>query len=58
MTVLELWKKIGKQPIKTIRNTEAKILIDGKEYYINSIIYKDGKLIGFECKNVFERRGE
>lgn len=52
MTLLELWKKIGKQPIKSTRNTEAKIFVDGKEYYIGSIIYKNGKLIGFECKKI------
>lgn len=40
MTLLELWKKIGRQPIKSIRNTEAKVFVDGKEYHISSIITK------------------
>lgn len=43
MTLYQLWKKIGKQPLNVSRHKKAIVVVDGYEYVINSASYKDGK---------------
>lgn len=52
MTLLKLWEKIGVQPLKTIRNTEAIVFVgdNSDEYKITSVRYENGRLIGFEIE--------
>lgn len=55
MKFLNIYKKIGVQPMKTTAHDEAVVYINNKEYWITSMKYKKGKLIGFEAvenKNV------
>ena len=52
MKLLEIWKRIGKQPLKTTQNTEAIVFLKGhtEEYKVSKIRYEKGKLIGFEVE--------
>lgn len=58
MNLLEIWNRIGKQPLPTT-GQDAKVFIDDEEYIINKVRYESGKWIGFEavkkncttCKN-------
>lgn len=50
MKLLEIWKRLGKQPLKVTQNTEAIVFFNGEEYTISKIRYKSGKFIGFETE--------
>ncbi len=50
MKLIEIWKRLGKQPLKVTQHKEAIVFVDGKEYVIEKIIYDSGKFIGFEAK--------
>lgn len=54
MTFLQLHDKIGKQPIKNIKAKDAIIFVDGKEYVITNIIYKEGEIIGLNTMKYCE----
>lgn len=51
MKLLEIYKRIGKQPLKDTRKTDAIVFINEKEYKISKIKYNNGKFIGFEVEN-------
>lgn len=53
MTLLQIWKRIGKQPLRITRNKKAVVFLGNKEYEITGIRYKDGKWIGFELDDVY-----
>ena len=50
MKLVEIWKRLGKQPLKITQNKEALVLIDGKEYVISKIRYDNGVFVGFEAE--------
>ena len=50
MKLLEIWKRLGKQPLKIAQHQEAKVFIDGKEYIITKIRYENGRWGGFEAE--------
>lgn len=62
MKLLEIWKRLGRQPLTTTKYQDARVFIDNKEYIITKIRYESGRLIGFEavikncsiCKNNVE----
>ena len=62
MKLLEIWKRLGRQPLTTAKYQDAKVFIDDKEYIITKVRYESGRWIGFEavakncstCKNNVE----
>lgn len=50
MKLVEIWKRLGKQPLKVTQHKEAIVFVDDKEYVISRIRYDSGKFIGFETK--------
>lgn len=50
MKLIEIWKRLGKQPLKVTQHKEAIVFIDGEEYIISKIRYDSGKFIGFETR--------
>lgn len=52
MKLLEVWKRIGKQPLRITRQKDAIVFVGGKEYEISKIIYDNGKFIGFETEPI------
>lgn len=60
MKLIEIWKRLGKQPLKITQNKDALVFIDGKEYVISKIRYDNGEFVGFEAeiagKNIFHNR--
>ncbi len=50
MKLLEIWKRIGKQPLRITRQKEAIVFVDGEEYKISKIRYRKGEFIGFETE--------
>lgn len=50
MKLIEIWKRLGKQPLKITQNKEALVFIDGKEYVISKIRYENGVFVGFEAE--------
>lgn len=54
MKLIEIWKRLGKQPLRVTRHKDAIVLINGDEYEITSIKYDNGKFIGFEAKPKYE----
>lgn len=54
MKLIEIWKKLGKQPLRVTQYKDAIVLINGDEYEITNIKYDSGKFIGFEAKPKFE----
>lgn len=59
MKLLEIWKRLGRQPLTTTKYQDARVFIDNKEYIITKVRYESGRWIGFEavikncstCKN-------
>lgn len=49
MKLLEIWKRLGRQPLTTTKYQDARVFIDNKEYIITKIRYESGRLIGFEA---------
>ena len=50
MRLIEIWKRLGKQPLKITQNKEALVFIDCKEYVISKIRYENGIFVGFEAE--------
>ena len=50
MRLIEIWKRLGKQPLKITQNKEAVVFIDGKEYVTSKILYDNGEFVGFEAE--------
>ncbi|RKI83882.1 hypothetical protein [Thomasclavelia cocleata] len=50
MKLLEIWKRIGKQPLRITRRKDAIVFIGDSEYRIKNIRYDRGQFIGFEAK--------
>ena len=49
MKLINIWKRIGKQPLKITQHTEAIVFVGDKEYQITGIRYKNGVFLGFEA---------
>jgi len=54
MKLLNIWKRIVKQPISLTRDKDAVVIIDGKEYKIEKIKYENGQMVGFEILEKIE----
>ena len=62
MKLVDIWKRLGKQPLHITQHTNAKVFIENREYYITGIKYECGRLLGFNavpincstCKNNVE----
>ena len=54
MKLIEIWKRLGKQPLRVTQHKDVIVLINGDEYEISNIKYDSGKLIGFEAKPKLE----
>lgn len=52
MKLLEIWKRIGKQPLRITHRKEAIVFINDSKYRIKSIRYDYGKIIGFEAEPI------
>lgn len=50
MRLIEIWKRLGNQPLKITQNKEALVFINGKEYVISKIRYYNGVFVGFEVE--------
>lgn len=48
--LIEILKRLGKQPLKITQNKEALVFINGKEYVISKIRYYNGVFVGFEVE--------
>lgn len=47
MKLIDIWKRLGKQPLHITQQTEAKVIIENREYYITGIKYESGRPLGF-----------
>lgn len=62
MKLLHIWEKLGKQPLKMTKYTDAIVYVGDEEYFITNIKYVSGKPLGFDaikigcetCKNNVE----
>ena len=54
MKLLEIWKRIGKQPLKITRQKDAVVFVDGKKHKISNIVYDKGQFIGFNTESYNE----
>lgn len=62
MKLVDVWKRIGKQPLHITQHTEAKVFVGDEVYFITSIQYENGRPLGFNaipincstCKNNVE----
>ena len=50
MKLLEIWKRIGKQPLRIIHRKDAIVFVGDTEYRIKNIRYDHGQFIGFEVE--------
>ncbi len=50
MKLLEIWKRIGNQPLRITRQKDAIVFVGDSEYRIKNIRYDSGKFIGFETE--------
>lgn len=50
MKLLEIWERIGKQPLRITRRKDAIVFIGNSEYRIKNIRYDRGQFIGFEAE--------
>lgn len=55
MKLIEIWKRIGKQPLRVTQRKEAVVFVNGEEYQISDIRYESGKFIGFEVTSEMSR---
>lgn len=62
MKLIDIWIRLHRQPLGVTQHTDAKVFIENGEYYITSIKYENGRLLGFNavpincstCKNNIE----
>ena len=54
MKLYEIWKRIGKQPLRITRRKEAIVFVNGEAYKISKIIYDSGKFVGFEAEKRYQ----
>lgn len=54
MKLIEIWKRLGKQPLRVTQHKDAIVLINGDEYEITNIRYDSGRFVGFEAKPKYE----
>ena len=62
MKLIDIWKRLNKQPLHITQYTRAKVFIEDKEYYITDVKYESGRPLGFNavpincntCKNNVE----
>ena len=50
MKLLEIWERIGKQPLRITRRKDAIVFVGDSEYKIKNIRYNHGQFIGFEAE--------
>lgn len=50
MKLLEIWERIGKQPLRITRRKDAIVFIGDSEYRIKNIRYDRGQFMGFEAE--------
>ncbi len=50
MKLIDIYNKIGKQPLKDTRKTDAIVFVDGVKYTITKVKYNNCKFIGFETE--------
>ena len=50
MKLIEIWKRLWKQPLVITQHTEAVVFVNGEKYVISNILYDSGKFIGFETE--------
>ncbi len=55
MKLIDIWTRLGKQPLKVTQHTKAIVFVDGKEYEVSKIKYDNGKFIGFETKPIMDK---
>lgn len=49
MKLSNIWSKIGKQPLRITRYTDAIVFVGDDQYYITGIRYENGKPLGFNA---------
>lgn len=52
MKLFEIWKRIGRQPLRITHRKDALVFIGDSEYRIKNIKYDHGIFIGFEAEKV------
>lgn len=52
MKLLEIWERIGKQPLRITRRKDAVVFIGDSEYRIKNIRYVHGEFIGFQAEQI------
>lgn len=45
---IKIFKRLGRQPLKIIKNEDAVVIINNRKYPITDIKYENGKIIGLE----------
>ena len=50
MKLLDIWERIGKQPLRITRRKDAIVFIGNAEYRIKNIRYDCGRFMGFEAE--------
>lgn len=40
MKLVKIWSKLGNQPLRIAKHTDAKVFIENREYYITGIKYE------------------
>lgn len=48
--LIEIWRRLVKQPLRITQNKETLVFIDGKAYVISKIRYNNGEFVGFEAE--------
>ena len=54
LKLIEIWKLLGKQPLRVTQHKESIVFVDGEEYIVSNMKYDSGKFIGFETKPRYE----
>lgn len=47
--LIDIWKRLGRQPLHITQHTDAKVFIGDREYYITDIRYENGQPLGFNA---------
>lgn len=50
MKLIEIWKRLGRQPLRITQHKDAVVFVGDSKYRIKNIRYDHGKFIGFETE--------
>lgn len=53
MKLIEIYKRLGKQPLQVTRHKDAVVFVNGEKYKITGVIYNSGRFIGFTTDTIW-----